>query len=193
MSLPIGLYPAAAFPRVRINIDAGSQPATQMVLQTTQPIEQAVRAVPGVVDVLSTTSRGSAQITVDFAWGTDMTSATLGVNAAMAQNLLQPAARVELYRAADDADRLPLHGLRADLAERQPGEAARTSPTYQMVPLLSAVPGIARVQVQGGDTGEVEVEADPRASGRLPSDARRSRERACRRQHAAIGGAGGGS
>ena len=34
--------------------------------------------------------------------------------------------------------------------------------TYQMVPLLSAVPGIARVQVQGGDTGEVEVDADPR-------------------------------
>ncbi len=49
-----------------------------MVLQTTQPMEQAVRAVPGVVDVVSTTSRGSAQITVDFAWGTDMTERHLG-------------------------------------------------------------------------------------------------------------------
>jgi multidrug efflux pump subunit AcrB len=87
ISLPIGLYPDASFPRVRINIDAGSQPATQMVLLTTQPVEQAVRAVPGVVDLVSTTSRGSAQITVDFAWGTDMSAATLGVNAAMAQSL----------------------------------------------------------------------------------------------------------
>ena len=46
-----------------------------------------MRAVPGVVDVASTTSRGAAQLTVDFAWGTDMATATLGVNAAMAQSL----------------------------------------------------------------------------------------------------------
>lgn len=161
LSLPIGLYPEASFPRVRINIDAGSQPAAQMVLQTTQPIEQAVRAVPGVVNVRSTTSRGSAQITVDFAWGTNMTNATLGVNAALAQNLTN----------------LP-HGVHYTVLQMTPNvfpfmAYALTSPsvsqaqlqnmaTYQMVPLLSAVPGIARVQVQGGDTGEVEVSADPR-------------------------------
>ena len=32
---------------------------------------------------------------------------------------------------------------------------------YQIVPLLSALPGVARVQVQGGDTAEVEVDVDP--------------------------------
>ncbi|MCQ8780189.1 efflux RND transporter permease subunit, partial [Escherichia coli] len=32
---------------------------------------------------------------------------------------------------------------------------------YQITPLLSSVPGLARVGVQGGDTAEVQVLADP--------------------------------
>ena len=87
ISLPIGLFPQVSFPRVRVIVDTGSQPASQMVLQVTQPIEQAVRTVPGVVDVTSTTSRGAAQMIIDFGWGTDMMAATLGVNAAVSQLL----------------------------------------------------------------------------------------------------------
>jgi len=161
LSLPIGLYPETSFPRVRINIDAGSQPAAQMVLQTTRPIEQAVRAVPGVVDVLSTTSRGSAQVTVDFAWGTDMTSATLGVNAAIAQILpdLPRGANYTVLRMTPTVFPFMAYALTSPSVSQV---ALQNFATYRLVPLLSGVPGIARVQVQGGDTGEVEVDADPR-------------------------------
>lgn len=161
VSLPIGLYPDASFPRIRINIDAGSQPATQMVLQTTQPVEQEVRAVPGVVDIVSTTSRGSAQLTVDFAWGTDMTAATLGVNAAMAQSLttLPHGTNYTVLRMTPNVFPFMAYALTSpSISQTQ----LQTLATYQMVPLLSAIPGIARVQVQGGDTGEIEVDADPR-------------------------------
>jgi multidrug efflux pump subunit AcrB len=166
MSLPIGLYPDASFPRVRINIDAGSQPAAQMVLQTTQPVEQAVRAVPGVVDVLSTTSRGSAQLTVDFAWGTDMANATLAVNAALAQSLanLPRGVNYTVLRMTPTVFPFMAYALTSPSVSQV---QLQNMATYQMVPLLSAVPGIARVQVQGGDTGEVEVDADPR---RLAAD-----------------------
>ena len=161
VSLPIGLYPDASFPRVRINIDAGSQPATRMVLQTTQPVEQAVRAVPGVVDIVSTTSRGSAQLTVDFAWGTDMTAATLGVNAAMAQSLasLPRGTNYTVLRMTPNVFPFMAYALTSPSVSQT---QLQTLATYQMVPLLSAIPGIARVQVQGGDTGEIEVDADPR-------------------------------
>ena len=157
LSLPIGLYPEVSFPRVRINIDAGSQPAAQMVLQTTQPVEQALRAVPGVRDVLSTTSRGAAQLTVDFTWGTDMTAATLAVNAVMAQSLHGVAYTV--LRMTPEVFPFMAYALTSpQVSQVRLQEMA----SYQMVPLLSAIPGIARVQVQGGDTGEVEVDADPR-------------------------------
>jgi len=37
--------------------------------------------VPGVVNVRSTTSRGVADVSINFTWGIDMASATLQVNA----------------------------------------------------------------------------------------------------------------
>ncbi len=160
VSLPISLFPSVSFPRVRVNISTGDQPASQMVLQVTQPMEQAVRSVPGVIDITSTTSRGSAQIIVDFGWGTDMTAATLGVNAAVTQ--LLPALPASTNYTV----------LRMDPTVFSFMAYALTSPTvsqvklqniaqYQIVPLLSAIPGISRVQVQGGQTAEVEVNVDP--------------------------------
>ena len=161
VSLPIGLYPDASFPRVRIEIDSGSQPASQMVLEITQPVEQEVRAVPGVVNVASITSRGAAQVTVDFAWGTDMTAATLGVNAAMAQSLagLPAGVTYTVLHMAPSVFPFMAYALTSrTVSQAQLQEFA----TYRLVPLLSGVAGIARAQVQGGDTGEVEVTADPR-------------------------------
>ena len=161
LSLPIGLYPQTAFPRVRITIDTGSQPAAQMVQQVTQPIEQAARAVPGVADVSSTTSRGSAQIIIDFSWGTDMTAATLAVNAAVAQLLpdLPQGMSYTVLRMDPTVFPFLAYSLTSPSVNQTKLQAIAT---IQLVPLLSAVPGVARVQVQGGDTGEIEIEADPR-------------------------------
>ena len=160
LSLPIGLYPQTNFPRVRINIDTGSQPAAQMVLQVTQPIEQAARAVPGVINISSTTSRGSAQIVIDFAWGTQMTAATLGVNAAVAQLLpsLPPGINYTVLRMDPTVFPFMAYAL---TSPRVPPAILQNLAALRLVPLLSAVPGVARVQVQGGDTGEIEVRADP--------------------------------
>ncbi|MEA2745176.1 MAG: hypothetical protein QOG25_3547, partial [Acetobacteraceae bacterium] len=64
VSLPVGLFPQVSFPRIRITIDAGDRPADQMMLLVTRPMEQAIRPVPGIVELRSTTSRGSAQIQI---------------------------------------------------------------------------------------------------------------------------------
>ncbi len=37
-SLPLGLFPVTAFPRIRIEVDAGSMPAKQMLIDVTQPL-----------------------------------------------------------------------------------------------------------------------------------------------------------
>ena len=160
LMLPIGLYPKTNFPRVRITIDTGSQPAAQMVQQVTQPIEQAARAVPGVVDVTSTTSRGSAQIIIDFAWGTDMTAATLGVNAAVAQLLPALPQGISYTVLRMDPTVFPFMAF-ALTSPKVPPVTLQDIANLRLVPLLSAVPGVARVQVQGGGTGEIEVRADP--------------------------------
>src|SRR5204863_3187284 len=68
-SLPVALFPQVSFPRVRITLDAGDRPAEQMTVEVTTPVEEALRAIPGVRSVRSTTSRGSAEISVNFNWG----------------------------------------------------------------------------------------------------------------------------
>jgi multidrug efflux pump subunit AcrB len=160
VSLPITLYPQTDFPRVRVNIDTGSEPAHQMMLQVTEPIEAAVRAVPEVVNVTSTTSRGSAQLFVDFRWGTDMASATLAVNAALAQLLpnLPAGANYSVLRMDPNVFPFMAYALTSATVSQV---KLRDLAKYQIAPLLSGLPGIARVQVQGGDVAEVEVALEP--------------------------------
>src|ERR1700694_5832228 len=76
-SLPVALFPHVDFPRVRISVDAGDRPAEKMAVEVTTPVEEAVRAIPGVRNVRSTTSRGTAEISVNFNWGEDMVAAML--------------------------------------------------------------------------------------------------------------------
>jgi multidrug efflux pump subunit AcrB len=158
--LPVSLFPTVDFPRVVVSIDAGDQPAEQMEMLVTRPVEEAVRRVPGVLNVRSTTTRGSAEVSINFDWGRDMAAATLQVNAAIAQvqGTLPPATQV-LTRRMDPtvfpiiAYSLVSHTLSPvrlrDLAE------------YQLRPALSSIDGVSRVQVQGGAIEEYRVTVDP--------------------------------
>ena len=47
--LPVALFPQVDFPRIRVDVEAGDRPADRMVVEVTKPVEEAVRAVPGVV------------------------------------------------------------------------------------------------------------------------------------------------
>ena len=77
VKMPVSLFPHIDFPRVVVSVDAGDRAADQMAIQVTRPLEEALRGVPGVAHIRSTTSRGSSEIALTFDWGHDMVSATL--------------------------------------------------------------------------------------------------------------------
>ncbi|MDB5466326.1 MAG: efflux transporter permease subunit, partial [Phenylobacterium sp.] len=160
VSLPVGLFPQVSFPRVVVDLDAGSRPADQTALLVTRPVEEAIRMVPGVLDVRSETSRGSAQISIDFGWGRDMTASTLLVDAAVAKTLptLPPGAAYEVRRMDPTVFPIISYALVSNTASPV---AVQDIAQYQIKPLLSSIPGLARVAVQGGETSEVQVLADP--------------------------------
>jgi multidrug efflux pump subunit AcrB len=87
----LGLPPPARFRRCW----AITEPA-----EITQPIEIALREVPGVTRIRSTTSRGAADVGVNFAWGDDMVAATLATQGALATILLDlpPGTRFSVRR-----------------------------------------------------------------------------------------------
>ncbi len=161
LSLPIGLFPQVSFPRVVVDLDAGSRPADQTALTVTRPVEEAIRAVPGVQDVRSETSRGSAQISIDFGWGRDMVSSTLLVDSAIARILpgLPAGTQYDVRRMDPTVFPIISYALVSDSADPT---ALQDLARYQITPLLSSISGLARVGVQGGETSEVQVLADPR-------------------------------
>lgn len=158
--LPVALFPHVSFPRVRVALEAGDQPAERMSVEVTTPLEEAVRAVPGVRGVRSTTSRGSAQVLVDFDWGQDMLAAMLQVDSQVNRLLpaLPPGATFTVERMDPTVFPSLAYSLTSDTRSLT---ELRDLASYEMRPALSAVTGVARIEVQGGDVEEFRVVADP--------------------------------
>ncbi len=158
--LPVGLFPRINFPRVRVSLDAGDRPADRMVIEVTRPVEEAVRGVPGVVEVRSVTSRGTADIDVNFSWGQDMVAAMLQVESAIAQiaNRLPPGTNYSVIRMDPTVDPVIAYSL---TSSSESLTQLRDLALYQLRPVLSRVKGVARIQVQGGLTEEYRVTVDP--------------------------------
>ena len=158
--MPVSLFPQVSFPRVVVSVESGDRPAEQMIFQTTIPVEEAIRRVPAVRNLRSKTSRGSAEFSVNFDWGTDMASATLQVNSAIAQILpTLPAGTTTLTRRMDPTV-FPIlaYSLTADAV---PPNQLRDIAQFQLRPLLAAVAGVARVATLGGTMDEYRVSVDP--------------------------------
>ena len=159
-TLPVALFPHVDYPRIVIGLEAGDRPAERMTTEVTIPIEEAVRSVPGLRSIRSKSSRGGAEISINFEWGQDMASAMLQVESAVNQVLpsMPTGTKFDVRRMDPTvfstinysltSDRLSLVQLR-DLAH------------YQLRPLLSTIPGVAKVVAVGGQESEYRVTIDP--------------------------------
>ena len=169
LRLPSAIYPELAFPRVLVVAEGSSLGARQMLFSVTRPIEEAVSIVPGVMRVRSRTIRGATEISVTFSDNTDMIYALQQVQARVNQvrTSLPNELDVEVERMTPSLFPIVSYNLEGgDPATLY--DIAR----YQLKPLISRVPGVGRVDVQGSDVREVEVIADPArlASQRLTYD-----------------------
>ncbi len=160
VKLPVSLFPNVSFPRVLISLEAGDRPSERMAIEVTWPIEEAVRSIPNVLSVRSTTSRGSADISVNFTWGVNMVEAMLQVESAINQVLASLPKGTTFTVRRMDPTVFPVlaYSLTSDthsLAELH--DIAQ----YQLRPLLSSVQGVAKVGVLGGALEEYRVTINP--------------------------------
>lgn len=159
ISIPIAVFPATNFPRIIIAVDNGVMPIDQMEVTITRPIEEAVNSVPGLEDVRSTTSRGSAEVDLFFNWTVDMQQTLLQVNSALAriQGALPPTVQIETHRL--DFASFPILGYSLT-SETIPQSQLWELATYDLQPRLSRLSGVASVLVQGGQEPEFHVIPD---------------------------------
>ncbi len=160
LTLPVAVFPTTNFPRIIIGVDNGVMPIEQMEVSITRPIEAAVRVVPGLEDVRSVTSRGSAEIDLFFSWSVDMLETLQLVDAAVSriQSTLPPTADIQTHRL--DFSSFPIIGYSLTsnaVPQRDLWELA----TYDIKPRLNSLPGVATVLVQGGQRPEFHVTVDP--------------------------------
>ena len=158
LSLASAIYPELVFPRIEIVAQGSSLSARQAVFAITRPIEEAVSIVPGVVRVKSRTIRGATEMSIMFAEKTDMPYVLQLVRTRVEQIQadLPPGLSLEIERMTPSLFPILEYNL-------QGGDAAALYDIarYQIKPVLSRVPGVGRVDVQGSDIREIEVIADP--------------------------------
>ncbi|MEO8580856.1 MAG: efflux RND transporter permease subunit, partial [Gemmatimonadales bacterium] len=167
--LPSAIYPELAFPRILVVAEGSSLGARQIVFSVTRPIEEAISIVPGVTRVRSRSIRGGAEISITFADNADMMLGLQQVQARVNEVRPQLPAGIEIIVERMTPSLFPI--VSYNLEGGDPG-ALYDIALYQLKPLISRVPGVGRVDVQGSNVREIEVVADPArlASQRLTYD-----------------------
>ncbi len=158
LRLPSAIYPELKFSRITVVAQGSTLGARQIVFSVARPLEEAVSIVPGVARVRSHTIRGATEISITFASGTDMDRALQLVRARVNQIQANLPADLEIEVEQLTPSLFPIVSYNVE-----GGEAATLYDLarYDIKPLISRVPGVGRVDVQGSDVREIEVIADP--------------------------------
>ena len=161
LTMPASVFPQTDFPRVVILIDNGVMPADEMMATVTRPVEEAMKDIPGVVSVRSTTGRGSAEVSVFFNWSVDMEKSELHVHSRLSQiaSTLPSTARTTVNRLTFSA--FPIFGISLISTGGRSQADLWDYARYTIKPRLLRIPGIARVDLVGGRTPEYHIRIDP--------------------------------
>jgi hydrophobic/amphiphilic exporter-1 (mainly G- bacteria), HAE1 family len=156
--LKIDRLPPISIPFVSVSMAYTGATAQDVELLIAQPIEDAVSGMSGVYSISSTSSEGSASVFVQLVDGTDPTQASLEVERrvnAIRSKLPADASDPRVNKADPNAQpimEVALTGGKAD----QLFEVAND----QFVPSLESVPGVAAINISGGQQTEVQVKVD---------------------------------
>lgn len=160
--LPNSILPEVTFPRISIVAESGELPSDAVLWGVTRPLEESIRRVPGVREVRSVTSRGSAEIDLDCTWSSDMNLTLQRVQAQIetVRPSLAPGTTLEARLMNPTLYPVVAFSL---VSDRTSLAALRDFAVLVLRPELSRLPGVAEVVVQGGRRLEARVALDPSA------------------------------
>ena len=157
--LPTALFPEITFPKIKIIADAGLQPVNKMMVTVTRPLEIAIKQVPDLQTIRSTTSRGSCEISAFMNWNANIDLSQQRIESRIAQirNTLPPDVNISVEKMNPSI--LPVMGYTLESATHTPIEM-RLLGEYTVRPFLSQVSGVSEVRVIGGKAKEYWVTLD---------------------------------
>ncbi|HTD98835.1 MAG TPA: efflux RND transporter permease subunit [Mucilaginibacter sp.] len=151
--LQTSLFPEITFPKIKIIADEGLQPVNKMMVTVTKPLENAIKQVPDLKTVRSTTSRGSCEISAYMSWDADIDLAQQRIQTSIDQIKNDLPADVNISVAKMNPSILPVSGYTLESHSRTPIELRQLA-TYTVKPFLSQVDGVSEIRVIGGKVKE---------------------------------------
>jgi len=170
--LPVSLLPDVTLPVLTIRTAYPGAAATEVSRFIAEPVEEAVAATPGLVEMRSVSRNGEVTTTLQFAWGTDMPETVLLVRERLdnARGQLPERASRPTLLTSDPGERpIAVIGLTGPGDLRSIARTARDVHARRMEQL----DGVASVAVVGDPADEVRVDIDPeraRSLGITPED-----------------------
>ena len=156
----LDIFPEFAPKRVIIQSEAPGLSAEQVEVLVTRQIETAISGLVGMESVRSESIQGLSIITATFKEQTDiyrnrqLISERLGVSSA---NLPLGITPVAIPLSSSSATVLTI-GLNSETKDLM---ALRSLVDWTVVPRLLAIPGVADVNVFGGEVGQLQIQVDP--------------------------------
>lgn len=158
--LPVTLLPDVTLPVLTVRTAYTGAAAEEVSRFVAEPIEAAVAATPGIVELRSVSRNGEAVTTMRFAWGTDMPATILTVRERLdqARSRLPEAASRPTLLTSDPGERpIAVIGLTGLNDLRLLGRTANDVHARR----LEQIGGVASVAVVGAPEDEIRIEVDP--------------------------------
>jgi HAE1 family hydrophobic/amphiphilic exporter-1 len=155
--LPVDLMPDTQMPTITVRVNYSGVGPLEMEELVTRPLEQAVSAVAGLERVDSTSSEGSANVRLNFAWGTDLSEAADEVRTRVDRvrgRMPEDADAPTVFKF--DSTAMPIMGIgvKGDFDPVTLRELAQND----LSPRLERVAGVAAVTINGGLRRQIRVD-----------------------------------
>jgi hydrophobic/amphiphilic exporter-1 (mainly G- bacteria), HAE1 family len=158
--LGLDLFPEMSAPRIFVEINAGERPPEEIEKQFIESIESQAIRQKGVTQVSSVCMVGSARVTVEYSWGTDMDEAFLDLQKAMT-TYSQMSDIEEFTITQHDPNAAPvmmIGMLHPDIQDMD--ELRKVGENYIRNELIR-LEGIADVSLTGQEEKEILIETEP--------------------------------
>jgi HAE1 family hydrophobic/amphiphilic exporter-1 len=127
----------------------------------TDPLEKVLATIDGVKEIRSSSSEESSQVTVDFNWGANVDLAAIEVREKVNDTLPRLPEEIEPPRIAKyDPASQPIMYLNLNAGGEMSSLALRHYADNTLVYQLQRIPGVASVDIWGGDEREIQVLVD---------------------------------
>src|ERR1700729_1939179 len=164
--LQTSLFPEITFPKIKVIADEGLQPVNKMMVTVTKPLENAIKQVPGLQMVRSTTSRGSCEISAFMDWDANIDLSQQRIESKINQikNDLPPETQITVEK-MNRSIRLVM-GYTLETHQLS-NIALKQLALYTIKPFLSQVSGVSEVRIIGGKMKEYWLTLDVRKMSSL--------------------------